>query len=84
MKVSKKLFGAMAITCFLGFSQLTSAQTADNNTETKTEETTQVQEQAQLKSDSEVKKEKTELKAREEQAVESKTVKEEEIDDENK
>ncbi|MCB0389126.1 MAG: hypothetical protein KDD23_10985 [Winogradskyella sp.] len=84
MKVSKKLFGAMALTWFLGFSQLTSAQTADNNTETKTEETTQVQEQAQLKTDSEVKKEKTELKAREEQAVESKAVKEEEIDDDNK
>ncbi|MFL0352821.1 hypothetical protein [Xanthomarina sp. GH4-25] len=80
MTVSKKLFGALLLTCFLGLSQMTSAQTADSNTDKKTVEKTKVQEQSQVQAESEVKEEKAELKAREEHAVETKAVKEEEME----
>ncbi|MCX7549853.1 hypothetical protein [Xanthomarina sp. F2636L] len=83
MTISKKLFGALLFTAFLGFSQLSSAQTSESS-QAKTEKQAKAQEQSQYQETSEVKEDKTDLKTREEKAVENKATKEEETDNDKK
>ncbi|GGG44521.1 hypothetical protein [Bizionia arctica] len=86
MKLSKNLFGALLLTCFLGFSQMTSAQIEEDNTVEKSETHNKVQEKSEVQNDSEMKKEqadvkaKKENKAREEKAIDPKATKKEKMD----